>query len=635
MPSAQGFFRPAPRAGHAPGDLPAAALLAAAASRGRRLALALGWVLAIVLAMPARGAPPWYQRYNRGLELEASGAWAQALEEFKAATLAGPAPAKRIETTPGAFIFGFDPHYHAALCLVELDRPHMAAAQLKLAAAARVTPPARLQALRQRLQGEIKRRGGGEAPANEALPSPTPVTGLLVVQSDPPGATVLLDGAAAGTTPLGPLPVAPGVHQVRIVSAGRIPVEERLTVAAGATATLVVPLAKRPAGAAPATPRPAAVAPTAVETPHTIAPAAGSATRGASPSTPATGLTATPQAPPAGFAASKLGALPVALMLLAIGAGVGVWAWRRAARRAAAPPEATAPTVAYEHAATLVETGAKLGAYELQGVLGRGGMATTYRARRTGDGSTVAVKVPHDGCLADETFVARFVREGRLGEQLHHPRIVRILAAGEEGGRPYLAMELITGRTLKAEMRERGPMPLRRALEIARDIAEALDYAHAKGVVHRDLKPENVMLLPDGTIKVMDFGIARLTDQPGLTTSNLFLGTPLYAAPEMVDPKNVDHRADLYALGIILYEMLEGAVPFTADSPFRVLEMHLRQPLPSREQLARQVPAQVWAVVEKLCAKTPSARFEGAQPLLVELNRLLQDLPTVEGRDVF
>ncbi len=167
-----------------------------------------------------------------------------------------------------------------------------------------------------------------------------------------------------------------------------------------------------------------------------------------------------------------------------------------------------------------------------------------------------------------------------------------------------------------------------------RDIAEALDYAHAKGVVHRDLKPENVMLLPDGTVKVMDFGIARMSDQPGLTTSNIFLGTPLYAAPEMVDPKSVDHRADLYALGIILFEMLEGGVPFTADSPYRVLEMHMRQPLPDPEHLAHPIPPPVWAVIRRLCEKDPAARYPDAAPLLVELNRLLRDFPVQEGGNV-
>jgi hypothetical protein len=307
--------------------------------------------------------------------------------------------------------------------------------------------------------------------------------------------------------------------------------------------------------------------------------------------------------------------------------------WVRSIRRRAPTP--AVPTRALDRATTLAEKGGTLGGYELQGVLGRGGMATTFRARRPGDGQPVAVKVPHDSCLADATFVARFLREGTLGEQLHHPRIVRVLGGGEENGRPYLAMELISGRTLKEEVRVAGPLPLRRALEIARDIAEALDYAHAKGVVHRDLKPENVMILPDGAVKVMDFGIARVAEQDGLTSTNVFLGTPLYAAPEMVDPKRVDHRADLYALGIILYEMIEGTVPFTADSPFRVLEMHQHTPLPARERLARRVPERAWSLVTRLCAKSPEERFPSAEALLVELNLLLRDFPMLEGGDVF
>ena len=317
--------------------------------------------------------------------------------------------------------------------------------------------------------------------------------------------------------------------------------------------------------------------------------------------------------------------------------GIGIWLRRRRRRETPAPPAPTPTrdTVEQQQPTILVETGAKIGAFDLQGVLGRGGMATTYRARRGSDGQAVALKVPHEGCLSDQTFVTRFLREGKLGEQLHHPRIVRIFAAGQDKGRPFLAMEVVEGHTLKQEIRERAPLPLKQALEITRDIAEALDYAHAKGVVHRDLKPENVMLLPDGTIKVMDFGIARLADQPGLTTSNIFIGTPLYAAPEMVDPKTVDHRADLYALGIILFEMLEGGVPFTADSPFRVIEMHMRQPLPTRENLAHPVPAVVWAIIQRLCEKDPAARYPSAETLLVELNRLLQDFSAVEAGDVF
>ena len=609
--------------------------------RARPATLACSLVFLLATAHAA-AALQWYERYERGLQLEKKGAWGEAFEEFQAAAQVMPIPAGRVLTYGRNFIFDYDPHYHMALCLVELGRPRLAAAQLRKSANARVTPPERVQELWRRLEGMAEK---GAAP-----PTPTagPTTGNLLVQSDPPGARILVDGIAQGTTPLGPLPLAPGLHVVRAEALGFRAVEQRVTVTAGESATLVITLvASPPVTAATATPVPLptrqlgpqtqVVQPVPTKSTKPLPPVAVVAEPTAAPVQPAAPPPASPVAVRTieipegkGFPKGRIGV--AALLLLTLTGAL----WLRGVRRRRAPrPAPTAPTHVLEHATTLIETGAKLGGYELQSVLGRGGMATTYRARRTRDGETVAVKIPHDGCLAEERFLARFLREGKLGEQLHHPRIVRIYAAGEEKGRPFLAMELITGRTLKEALRQHGPLPPRRAVEIARDIAEALDYAHAKGVIHRDLKPENVMMLPDGTLKVMDFGIARLSDQPGLTSSNLFVGTPLYAAPEMVDPKNIDHRVDLYALGIILYEMLEGVVPFTADSPYRVLEMHLRTPLPAREALPHPVPARMWAVVQRLCEKDPAARYPTAEALLVELNHLLQNFSELEAGDVF
>jgi serine/threonine-protein kinase len=164
-----------------------------------------------------------------------------------------------------------------------------------------------------------------------------------------------------------------------------------------------------------------------------------------------------------------------------------------------------------------------------------------------------------------------------------------------------------------------------RALTIARDIAEALDYAHGKGVVHRDLKPENVMLLPDGTVKVMDFGVARIEGQPGLTTSRFFFGSPVYAAPELVDPLSVDHRADLYSLGVILFELLEGRPPFAHETVFKLLEMHQREPLPDPAALDHPPPPEVWKVIARLLAKEPARRYGSAQELLADLRSLLYE----------
>jgi len=603
-------------------------------TRRTRLVTLAGAALGILFAVRASAETPWHEHYARGLELESQSAWAQALQQFQHAARMVPVPQKHIQATPGKDIDEYDPQYHIALCLVELGRPRVAAEHLKVAWGAQVTPPAKLQALRKRIQAEIQEKAAKIAAPTPPV-EPRPAAGTLNVESDPPGAAVSIDGTAVGATPLGPLPVTPGAHLVRAEAAGYRPVEEHVKVDAGGASTLVIPLAANPAPAAARAPRAHATHPSPTTTQPTAAVAAPPTAPPALP-TP-TSATAEPtglslEVPISGGDTRRL--LPALLGVAALAAAGGAWVWlRRRRRRAAVPPAPTGPTMAYESGPT-VAAGARIGPYDLQGVLGRGGMATTYRARRAGDGQAVAVKVPHEGCLADQTFVARFLREGRLGEQLHHPRIVRIFGAGEDMGHPFLAMELIEGNTLKQEMRERAPFPLRRALEIARDIAEALDYAHAKGVIHRDLKPENVMLLPDGTVKVMDFGIARLADQPGLTTSNIFLGTPLYAAPETIDPKSIDHRVDLYALGIILYEMLEGSVPFTADSPFRVLEMHMRQPLPAREELAHPIPERVWAIVRRLCEKDPAARYPDAAPLLVEFNHLLHDFPNLEAGNV-
>ncbi len=258
--------------------------------------------------------------------------------------------------------------------------------------------------------------------------------------------------------------------------------------------------------------------------------------------------------------------------------------------------------------------------------LGRGGMATTFRAVRRGDGLEVAVKVPHPS--GDPAYLERFLREGRLGETLHHPAIVRILEAGEEDGIPFLAMELIPGETLRERLdRSPGGLPEQVALGVARAIAEALDYAHGKGVVHRDLKPENIMLPPDGLAKVMDFGVARVEGQPGLTTSHLFFGSPLYGAPELVEPRSIDRRADLYSLGVILFEMLEGRPPFVHESVMKLIEMHQRAPLPDPATLPRPLPEAIWRLLVRLLEKEREQRYPNAEALLVDLRRIADAAP--------
>lgn len=275
-------------------------------------------------------------------------------------------------------------------------------------------------------------------------------------------------------------------------------------------------------------------------------------------------------------------------------------------------------------------TGRRIAGYRLGERLGSGGMATTYRAERLSDGREVAVKIPHEHCLEDTGSRQRFLREGRLGEQLHHPNIVRVLEAGEAGGWPFLAMELVRGRTLRELLRATGELPLERALDMVRQTAEALDYAHAKGVIHRDLKPENLMIEPGGRVRVMDFGIARVQRGTALTATSMFVGTPLYAAPEAIEGAEVDGRADLYALGIVLFEMLEGAAPFADTTPLEQLRRHLEGDFPARGDLRRPIPDEVWELLERLTARDPGARFQSAQELLVRLRDLKRALE--EGR---
>ncbi|HPC82099.1 MAG TPA: serine/threonine-protein kinase [Thermoanaerobaculaceae bacterium] len=268
--------------------------------------------------------------------------------------------------------------------------------------------------------------------------------------------------------------------------------------------------------------------------------------------------------------------------------------------------------------------GFRLGRYAVVDPLGRGSMAWTYRACGPG-GRLVALKVPHRRCLGDPTFVVRFLQEGALGARLHHPAIVRVLEAGEDEGRLFIAMELVEGRTLASLLANRTPLPLGPALAIARDVASALAHAHGKGVIHRDLKPENVMLSADGSTRVLDFGIARIAGERGLTTAGTFIGSPRYAAPEAASSP-VDARADLYALGIILFEMLEGAPPFDDPSPVRLLLLHARQPLPAPKTLPVPLPDDVWQLVSGLCAKDPAARLHDAGAVQAAIDRVRERL---------
>jgi serine/threonine protein kinase len=249
------------------------------------------------------------------------------------------------------------------------------------------------------------------------------------------------------------------------------------------------------------------------------------------------------------------------------------------------------------------------GRYRLQTVLGRGGMATVWRGVDERLGRSVAVKLLDKADTADPAMLQRFDREARTAGSLTHPNIVAVYDVGRDNGVPYLVMELIDGTSL-ATLLAGGPLPVDKAVDVARQICDALAVAHAQGVVHRDIKPANILLTTTGTVKVCDFGIARLIHQhqTDLTAPHTAIGTSGYMAPEQASGAVVDARADLYALGCVLYAMLTGHPPFIGDNPLTVLWQHRHQTAASVASVRPTTPPDLDVLVSRLLAKNPADR---------------------------
>jgi serine/threonine-protein kinase len=261
------------------------------------------------------------------------------------------------------------------------------------------------------------------------------------------------------------------------------------------------------------------------------------------------------------------------------------------------------------------------GRYRIVRRLGAGGMANVYLAEDQELGRRVAIKILNDRHANDDQFVERFRREAKNAASLSHPNIVSIYDRGEAEGTYYIAMEHLDGRTLKELIVARGPAPPKIAIEYVRQILAALSFAHRNGIVHRDIKPHNVLVDSEGRVKVTDFGIAR-AGASQMTDAGSIVGTAQYLSPEQARGDAVDRRSDLYSLGVVLYELLTGTVPFSGDSPVEIAMKHLSAPVEPPSKRRADIPRELDLVVTRALAKDPDDRFQTAEEMEAELARI-------------
>ena len=284
----------------------------------------------------------------------------------------------------------------------------------------------------------------------------------------------------------------------------------------------------------------------------------------------------------------------------------------------------TATTAAPESMEATISTRTAYGRFRIDGTLGRGGMAVVYLAHDTELGRPVAVKVLADHGMEDHSFRARFAREARIAAGLTHPNVVQVFDVGEEAGRPFIVMEYVEGETLGDELRRERRLAPARVIDVARQCCAGLACAHAAGLVHRDIKPQNLLVTADGAVKIADFGVAHALDQTRLTLTGSIVGTARYLAPEQTVSTRVTGAADVYALGVVMYELLTGRPPHPGDSlPELVLAKRRESAKPPRA-LRPEIPAQLDAAVVSCLAAAPERR-----PTAAGLAEALTDEPTV------
>jgi len=269
---------------------------------------------------------------------------------------------------------------------------------------------------------------------------------------------------------------------------------------------------------------------------------------------------------------------------------------------------------------TTLELGTELDHYHIDSCVATSGMASIFRATDRRDGRAVAIKVPHPEMECDTVLFERFRREETIGQTLDHPGVMKVFKSGSSS-RVYMVMEWVEGRLLRQILHETPKLPIDRAVKIAERICEALAYIHAHGVVHRDLKPENIMVDDQDNIKLIDFGIAGNAASRRLTFANFSqtLGTPDYISPEQVKGKRGDARSDIFSMGVILYEMLTGKVPYTGSNPFKVMnDRLLNSPMPPRE-IDPAISPQLQEIIYRALERDPRNRYGSAHEFALDL----------------
>src|ERR1041385_3866596 len=252
-----------------------------------------------------------------------------------------------------------------------------------------------------------------------------------------------------------------------------------------------------------------------------------------------------------------------------------------------------------------LQPGQMLGPYRIISQIGKGGMATVYKAYQPSVDRYVAIKVLPSQLAESEEFATRFHQEARIIAKLEHPHILPVFDYGESDGVAYFVMRYLDAGTLKDRMETKRPLPLDDIDRIFTQLADALSYAHGHGIIHRDLKPANALIDSQGNVSLTDFGIAKLLESasPRLTQTDAIMGTPAYISPEQAQAKPVDQRSDIYSLGIILYEMATGSVPYTADTPLAVIFKHVRDPLPLPSSVKPDILPSIEKVIQGACQR--------------------------------